>query len=414
MRMSLPLPVLKALERLEQAGHAAYAVGGCVRDAVLGLTPEEYDLASAATPSQVTDVFRDARVIPTGIRHGTVTVVLDDMPLEITTFRRDGHYSDGRRPDRVRFSTSIMEDLARRDFTCNAMAYSPRRGLVDPHHGRQACHDKLLMAVGKPEERFQEDALRILRGLRFAAALEFAIHPDTYHGMLALMDNIRLVSRERVAVELDKLLLARQPQATLAAYPLLARAALPLLGNLMEAKEASQTQWQYALAALGRVPLDLALRWAALLHPAGPEAAREALMALRQPNSLSQEVHTLLTHLPTPVEEGALPRWLAHLGYALLEKLLRLQLAVTKAAQPDNRQATGDPPLLAAAQRVRDTHPCLSLKDLPVNGDDLLALGYAPGPALGQTLQWLFELVLDGKAPAQREALLRLARQRNV
>lgn len=409
MRYPLPKPVLDALDTLEAAGYAAYAVGGCVRDDVLGIKPEEYDLCSAARPELVRALFSDARVIDTGIQHGTVTVVLSGMPLEITTFRSDGTYSDARHPDAVRYSDSILEDLKRRDFTCNAMAYSPVRGFIDPHDGKTACLNKVIKAVGDPVQRFREDALRILRALRFASELGFAIDPDTTKGMRELAENIRLLSRERVAAEFNKLLVGARAVEVLRAHAGIVAIAIPQMVGLMDMQGVASL-WARALLVLDNTPADLPLRWAALLLGLGTDLARDTLQTLRQPNRLMDEVHALVSYSALPVYEELLPRRLAELGYDRLQRLLLLQRAIASAEGKQDTARYGE--LIRAARHVADTHPCLRLKDLPVSGHDLLELGYSPGPDLGDTLQWLFDQVLDANAPPNREALLRLARER--
>lgn len=413
MRYPLPPPVLEALDRLEAADFAAFAVGGCVRDDVLGIRPKEFDLCSAARPEQVRALFSDARVIDTGLKHGTVTVVLHGMPLEITTFRSDGTYSDARHPDAVRFSDTILEDLKRRDFTCNAMAYSPTRGLVDPHGGKADCLQKVIRAVGDPRKRFQEDALRILRAMRFAAVLGFQIDPATQRAMRDAAENTRLLSRERVAAEFDKLLVGARAAEVLRAYPDIAAIAIPPLTGLMDTPEKAGVQpseWDQALSVLQRTPKELPLRWAALLMGLGADSARDTLRELRQPNQLSDEVHALIAHRALAVKEALLPRRLAELGYPRLKRLLLLQQAIAQAA--GGQEDTEYSELIQSARQVWNTHPCLQLKDLPVSGHDLLHMGYPPGRAVGDALGWLFELVLDAAAPPERETLMKLARER--
>ncbi len=410
MRFPLPPQVLETLQRLEAAGFAAYAVGGCVRDDILGIEPSEYDLCSAARPEQVHALFSDAKIINTGIKHGTVTVVKDGMPLEITTFRADGVYSDARHPDTIAFSDNILDDLARRDFTCNAMAFSPVHGLKDPFDGQQACRERRLSAVGDPLKRFQEDALRILRALRFAAVLGFDIDNKTHEGMLAMKDNIRLLSRERVAVELNKLLLGQSAADVLSANADILAVALPDAAGLMTHGDGA---WTAGIAALPLLPEELGMRWAALLHGLGAEGAKGVLQSLRQSNRLNDEVYTLLQHVDADVEENALPRWLSKLGYPMLKKLLGLQQALAQAHPAvDGNGAERYQQLMRAAKTVNDTHPCLHLRDLPVNGNDLLAMGYPADKRVGETLQWLFDQVLDGQVPADRDTLLTLARSR--
>ena len=273
---TVPAPALEALERLERAGHAAYLVGGCVRDSLLGRVPGDWDITSSALPEQTEAVFAGERIIETGLKHGTVTVLLGGLPLEITTFRTESGYADHRHPDTVVFTPSLEEDLARRDFTVNAMAWSPARGLVDPFGGRADLERGLIRCVGDPKQRFDEDALRILRALRFAAQLDFAIDPATAAAALALRQSLELVSRERLAVELTKLLCGPAVRRIVTEYwPILALP-LPELAPMAGLDQRSPYHCydvlEHSAAAAEAVPPDKILRWAALLHDAGKPA----------------------------------------------------------------------------------------------------------------------------------------------
>ena len=217
--MRLPNYILNILAKLEAAGFQAFVVGGCVRDYMLGLQPEDWDICTAAQPQDMLEIFRDYTVIPTGIQHGTVTVITADGHAEVTTFRSDGVYTDSRHPQSVIFVSDITQDLARRDFTVNAMAYAPKHGVMDPFGGKKDLQQKLLRCVGKPDKRLQEDALRILRALRFSAVYELTIEPDTAYAMLQNQQGLLKIARERIWTELKKTLKAKHPGTLLVNYP---------------------------------------------------------------------------------------------------------------------------------------------------------------------------------------------------
>lgn len=436
MRFPLPEAVLRTLERLERAGHEAYVVGGAVRDDALGIEPHEYDVTTSALPEQVKAVFAGGRLIDTGLRHGTVTLLEEGWPLEITTFRVDGEYTDGRHPDQVRFSSSLREDLMRRDFTCNAMAWSPRTGLVDPFGGLDACARRMLRAVGDPGKRFEEDGLRILRALRFAATLGFDIEADTYQAMLDKLPMLDHLSRERVAAELNHLLLGRAAAATLRTYPRVLFAALPCLQPLRATPQRSRFHvhdvWEHTLRVVAAAPPDLALRWAALFHDSGKPAsltrdpdgtthfkghprlsealAERTLRELRQPKKLIEEVALLIRHHDDRIREDGVQRWLARLGLEMFIKLVRLQRADADAHAPFvSRRAPDADELIARARALIEAGAVLSLRDLAIDGRGLLALGFPSGRPLGEALEYLLEEVIRGRAPNDREQLGLLA-----
>ena len=276
LNSQVPAPAREALSRLEAAGFAACLVGGCVRDSFLGRVPGDWDVTTSALPEQTETVFAGERIIETGLKHGTVTVLLEGLPLEITTFRRESGYADHRHPDAVAFTPSLEEDLARRDFTINAMAWSPARGLADPLGGRVDLEKRIIRCVGEPRARFDEDALRILRALRFAAQLDFAIDPATAEAAFALKDTLALVSRERIAAELTKLLCGPAVRRIVREYwPILALP-LPELAPMAGLDQRSPYHCydvlEHSAAAAEAVPPDRILRWAALLHDAGKPA----------------------------------------------------------------------------------------------------------------------------------------------
>ncbi len=438
MQLKPPGYVLEALETLRRAGYAAYLVGGCVRDATLGREPPDYDIASAATPEEVKRVFAGRHVLPTGERHGTVTLMAGKHPLEITTFRADGTYSDGRHPDAVRFSRTIEEDLARRDFTVNAMAWNPWDGLADPYHGRADCENRVLRAVGEPRQRFREDALRILRALRFSAQLGFLIDPETLQAMEGEAEGLSRVSFERVAAELNRTLTAPHAAQALRAYSKVLFQALPELTPMPDTPQRIRFHaygvWEHTLRVLDGTPPDLALRWAALFHDAGKPAhitfdpdgtthfrghmrtsailAEAALTRLKQPRALTEEVRVLVKHHDDRIGEDNLRRCLSRFGEGTMMRLLMLQKADMAGKAPSVAMGTARlDALIERARRLLEEGTPLKITDLAVDGRDLISLGYAPGPALGETLSRLLRRVLDGRLPNEKTSLLRAAKE---
>lgn len=351
-KIILPEHILRIIARLEARGFESWSVGGCVRDAMLGREPADWDVATSALPEETLGCFPELRAIETGRAHGTVTLITPQGPVETTTYRIDGEYTGHRRPIGVSFSRDISEDLARRDFTVNAMAYHPGRGLLDPFGGQADLRARILRCVGDPARRFDEDALRILRGVRFAAALGFEIEKTSLD---AALDNLGLLgglSGERIRDELTKLLCAPGAQAALEKYAPVILSILPELT---------------ALPPLEDAPRNPIPRWAALLRDCSLDAARELLTRLRFPNREISEITRLVRQLPLVPEGGSLAR--------------RLDIAG------------------------------LTPAGLAVSGGDLIALGYAPGPGLGDALNALLKAVLSGELQNGREELLAHARE---
>ena len=434
--MNLPQYVTQCLDALESAGYASYAVGGCVRDACLGLTPHDYDLCTAALPEQTEAVFAGKQLVLAGKKHGTVGVVTDCGVVEITTFRTEGDYRDNRHPNWVSFVPEVEQDLARRDYTMNAMAYSPKRGFADPFGGRADLRAKVLRAVGDPEQRFQEDSLRILRGVRFAVRFGFSVEEETEQAMSSqaeLMDNL---ARERVFDELCKLLPLVNAEDLCRFAPILA-AVIPELRPMIDFDQHSPHHaydlFTHVAHVVEAVPGDLTLRWAALLHDVGKiptftqdatgrghfyghaqvgaEMADGILRRLKAPAALREQAVTLIGGHMTRLEPNrkTLRRQLGRLGWDTMDKLLSLQEADM------GSKGTGNPEELEQFAQVRGLleeikaeNACLRVTDLAVNGRDLIALGYT-GKAIGDCLNALLERVLDETLPNERQALLQAA-----
>ena len=389
------------LTRLHAAGHAAYAVGGCVRDSLLGQTPHDWDLCTSATPEQVLELFGEAHCIPTGLQHGTVTVKHGGELYEITTFRTEGAYSDGRHPDHVAFVPDVKEDLARRDFTINAMAYNAEEGLIDPFGGQNDLAVGIVRAVGEPQRRFEEDALRILRLYRFAARFGFAIDPATGQAARALCRHLDCVSEERIAEELSRLLAAPAPGAYLEAevlaviFPELDAAELPESRRILDALE----------PGMEHVPVRLA----ALLCPLGEAGARAALRRLKCSNALTGTVATLVREAAAGMPGAALTltakRFLSRYDLATITDLT----ALCSARHPEQAEAFAA--LQQEAARLVETNACCRINQLAVNGRDLMDAGIRPGPGLRRVLDALLEQVLTGQLPNEKAALLAAAAQ---
>ena len=431
-QMALPAPVLNCIRTLRNGGYQAYAVGGCVRDALLGLTPHDYDLCTDATPEQITALFSDYRLVRSGEKHGTIGVVIDGTVYEITTFRTESSYSDGRHPDQVQFVTSVQEDLARRDFTVNAMAYAPGEGVVDPWGGQADLKNKTLRAVGDPKTRFEEDALRILRGVRFA--VRFGLTPDeqTMQAIFACAGLMDQLARERVFDELCKLLPLVTAEDLHRYAPVLTQV-IPELAKSVDFDQHSPhhafdvfTHISHVTEAVGP---ELSLRWAALLHDIGKPAtfqadengrghfhghaqlsaqmAEEILLRLKAPNELRQQVVFLVQHHMTPIEpdKKILRRRLTQYGTDGCRKLLALQRA-----DFCSKGVEGNPTYFDQVQtlleEILQENGCLAVTDLAINGRDLLTLGYEPGPRLGHVLAKLLEQVQAETLTNDRQVLL--------
>lgn len=421
------------METLEAAGHEAWCVGGCVRDLRLGRTPEDWDVTTNALPEQMLALFGD-RAIPTGIQHGTVTVRTSERAVEITTFRRDGDYRDHRRPERVTFTCSLEEDLSRRDFTVNAMAMNLRGVFRDPCGGAGDLKMGILRCVGEPERRFREDALRMMRGLRFAADLAFSIHPQTAAGIHRYRELLTEIAPERIQTELTRLLTGQQPAEVLRAYPdvlgVFWPEILPMVGLDQRNRHHCYDVWEHTLHALSASPPDQVVRYTMLLHDIGKpdcmrldesgrghfrghpvQSARMAEQMLRRLR-LDNRTRACIVRLvewhdrPIAATDPAVRRCLRALGEEDLRRLLAVKRADNLAQAPayQGRQRELEQ-VEAVLDRLVKENACVSLRQLAVSGRDLLALGYA-GPAVGRELNQLLDAVVDGAVPNERASLL--------
>ena len=388
------------LDTLHRAGYAAYVVGGCVRDSLLGLTPHDWDLCTSALPQQVMELFGAQRCIPTGLQHGTVTVKQSGALYEITTFRTEGTYTDGRHPDEVHFVPDVREDLARRDFTINAMAYNEKEGLVDPFGGQADLQSGIVRAVGVPRQRFTEDALRILRLYRFAARFGFAIDPPTAQAAQELCAHLDCVSVERIEEELAKLLAAPAPAAYLDKKILLV--ILPELSS--EALAAAKPVVDACPAGAENLPIRLA----ALLYSLGEDGIRRTLKRLHCSNALIEEAAVLVREaVPgVPVSLNIYARRL--LGKYNLCTVQRIA-ALGTAMQPE--RAADFAALSELAEQLDADGVCCRVSQLAVNGRDLMAAGIPAGPGIRKVLEALLDGVIREEYPNERQALLAAVQQ---
>lgn len=378
--MELPRNVRTMLSVLRENGHSGYLVGGCVRDACMGLTPHDYDMATDATPAQIRQCFAAFRTLDTGVAHGTVTVLIDHAPVELTTFRVDGSYADHRHPTQVAFTARLEQDLARRDFTINAMAYDGAQ-LIDPFGGMRDLAARFIRCVGDADKRFDEDGLRILRAMRFAAVLGFAVEPSTAAAIHRHREVLRVISAERIWAECARLLQGKNAPAVLQAYEDVLRVFLP--------QADADGVRQLALS-----PCDVTVRLALLLQSTDAE---HALRDLRADKKTIRAVTQLLSMRRAPIR-----RMLAANAPALVHAYWHLAFA---RGEIDEAEQTR---LHRETDEILRQSPCLDLRDLAVNGTDLQALGLRDR-AIGQTLRRLFDAVLDGDVPNEKEALLHMA-----
>ncbi len=434
-RVAVPSDVAALLFTLRQNGFEAYVVGGCVRDSLRGVTPEDWDVTTSATPQEMLAVFADYRTIAVGAKHGTVAVLTESRTVEITTFRTEAEYTDSRHPDRVAFVNDVTKDLQRRDFTVNAMAYSEDCGLIDPFGGQKDLSSNVLRAVGDAFTRFSEDALRILRGLRFASTLGFAIEPNTARALHETKDLLRHIAAERVAAELTKLLCGKNVFAVMQEFRDVIAAVIPEIRDTFDFAQKSPHHrydiYTHTLHTVAAVPATPVLRWAALLHDIGkPQAftedangrghfkhhaeysavtAKKILTQLRMDKATIRTIVLLVAEHDHQISPDAptVKRALGRLG----EETLRLLIALKHA--DNTAHGAGENDRLLRWQKVEammgtilESGECYSLRGLAVKGNDITEKNLATGESVGRCLQFLLNEVIDERCVNQREALL--------
>lgn len=394
VRIQLPYEVEWVIGKIRDAGYEAFAVGGCVRDTLLGRTPEDWDVTTSARPEAVKAIFE--RTVDTGLQHGTVTVLKNRKGYEVTTYRIDGEYHDGRHPDSVEFTPNLLEDLKRRDFTINAMAYSHETGIVDEFGGMEDLKAGIVRCVGRPEDRFTEDALRLLRALRFSAQLGFEIEESTYAAIKTIAPNLAKVSKERVQAELTKLLLSAHPERILL---------LKETGLSAQIVPGFDAVFAPALfSELSRLPAEKPLRWAGFLLCQSAKQAEAVLKGLKMDNETIGNVSRMIEGAKEtlPLEKPAIRRAMSRYTPYQLEGALKLKELM---GSPDAEE------IRRLREEIIRDGDCVSLKDLAVKGRDLLEAGVERGPMVGEILNHLFDLVLLHPEKNDRELLLKEVRR---
>lgn len=443
MEIHIPTGARKIIARLEQHGYEAYIVGGCVRDSLMGKRPSDWDICTSARAEEMMALFEDKRVIPTGIQHGTLTILAEDGAYEVTTFRIDGEYLDHRHPKSVAFTRELAEDLSRRDFTINAMAWHPERGLIDLFGGVEDLRDRLVRAVGDPVQRFNEDGLRMLRMVRFATVLDFDYDPATYDAVRKQGHLLQYISKERIQVELNKILLAAHPARgledlyTLGMYPYIIPMMCHTVGFAQRGGYHFLDVFEHSLLAVGVIAPELVLRLTMLLHDIGKpfvwdsseslsydrfddhaavsaKLAGKILRDLKYDNATRKDVVELIAHhndilLPDPVN---VRRALARLGEVQTRRLVQVKVADLIAHDLAGEREK----ILALFAEISDVidevvarGDCTSVKALAIGGQDMMALGLS-GRAIGQMLNAALELVLEKPEMNTRETLLNWVR----
>jgi len=428
------------IKKLEESGYSAYIVGGAVRDMIMGKTPHDFDIATSAEPSEIKKVFK--RTIETGIKHGTVTVIENNIGYEVTTFRSEGVYTDGRHPENVEFIKNIEEDLKRRDFTVNAMAYNPGEGIVDEFGGREDIEKKLIRCVGEAEVRFTEDALRMLRAVRFSASLGFEIEEKTAAAIKKCSPLIRKVSAERIRDEVNKILMSQTPEliSLLHTYGLL-RYIIPELNACKGVKQKNKYHiydvFEHIMHTVKNTPADLVLRWAAVLHDVGKpvcascdangiihfyghhresvKMADDILHRLRLDKETIHDILILIENHDVRIENSppGVKRMMTKTGTVLFEKLLLLQEADNLAKNikffRDKKRKLEE--TFEIYKKVLAENQPFTISDLTVNGKDLIKIGYKPGRVLGDCLKIMLEEVIINPELNRREYLLSRAKE---
>ena len=402
--IELPSQVEWILKKLRDRGYEAFVVGGCVRDTILNRKPGDWDITTSARPEQVKAVF--GKTVDTGLQHGTVTVIRDHVGYEITTYRIDGEYEDGRHPKEVEFTADLREDLRRRDFTINAMAYSHETGLVDIFGGLEDLKAGRIRCVGNAMERFTEDALRIMRAVRFAAQLNFTIEEETWRALSAIAPNLSHVSKERIQTELTKTLLSGNPQGVLAMEktgmsPYMTQS----FPDIFSEAKSRGICLEERLRRSAELPAEKYFRYGALLAHLGEKKTETILRELKLDNHTIRSAKTLAAFfgLPLPTEEAAVRRTMSQMEDWLFDAFLIFERNLF----PERRELAEQAETLC--RRIRERGDCVRMKDMKVTGNDLMDAGVKPGKTVGETLARLFAEVLEDPQKNSREELLSMA-----
>lgn len=429
INVEVPAPVNYIIQELEKCGHEAYMVGGCVRDSVLGRKPHDYDICTSATPDEILKAFPDEEIIPTGLQHGTVTILINKEPFEVTTYRIDGDYSDNRRPDNVTFTKNLVEDLRRRDFTINAMAYNPKTGLIDPFNGMEDIKYKKIRCVGSAEDRFNEDALRILRAIRFEAQLGFAGLPETMFEIERQYDRLKNISIERINSEFCKIVASEQFCVELVLYPNVFSLFIPELKDLIGFQQNNPYHaydvFNHTVHAIEKCESDdLVVRLAVFFHDFGKphsyqdgedgirhfkghgkvsaEITDSIMKRLRFDNETRNNVVELVYYHDATFEVGnkCVKRWLNKIGEKQFRRLLEIRKADIKEQKPDYEESRIEKVnnIENILEEILSEKSCFSLKDLAVNGNDVKeVMKLKEGKDIGYWLNEILKRVIDGE-----------------
>lgn len=440
MKIDMPEGAKIVLDKLNEYGYEGYIVGGCVRDSLLGRIPNDWDICTDATPNEILEVFEDFKTIPTGLKHGTVTVVVDNMSIEVTTYRIDGDYSDGRRPSSVEFTDDIIKDLSRRDFTINAMAYSESSGLIDPFCGLESLNNKTICCVGNARERMQEDGLRVIRAIRFASQLDFSIDMDVSLGIIEKEYMLENISKERIREEFNKILLSEKPSNgidLLLCMHLLQHIVPELqccLGFDQHNHNHNKCVYQHTMSVVDNIEPKLELRLAALFHDIGKpntfttdedgvghfyghnkesaKICREIMTRLKYSNKEIEYVSELVYHhmeRHLDPKSSTIKKFINRVGLDKLDDLFKLFIADRLGTKPPY-DLEDIYRLKFECERVLSEKQPLGIKDLVISGHDLMEIGIPQGKEIGKILNELLELVLEDFELNNREALLQKAR----
>ena len=401
MRIEMPYEAEWIIDNIRSHGYEAFIVGGCVRDAVLGRIPGDWDITTSAKPEQVKEIF--GKTVDTGLKHGTVTIIKHGSGYEVTTYRIDGEYLDGRHPETVEFTPDLREDLKRRDFTINAMAYSHETGIVDEFEGMEDLKRRVIRCVGCAKDRFTEDALRILRAVRFAAQLDFVIEDETYKAIAEIAPNLVHVSKERIQVELTKLLLSDHPEKIwMVDATGIAEYVTPGFTEVFERELESRNSMdplKECWAGIAALPADKSHRWAGFLRHMTAEQAVKILRGLKLDNDTIGNVKNMIMAFQAPlaVDKVEIRR--------LLSRVTEYQfLGAMQLKRLDGDETV--PGILRLFEEIKEEGDCVSLKQLAVNGGDLLAKGLEKGKQIGDGLMYLLNLVLEKPELNKKDILL--------
>lgn len=437
--IKLPNDVEIIIQQLNQAGYASYVVGGCVRDSLLGLEPEDWDVCTSALPEETKQVFSGFHIIETGIQHGTVTVRVNHQSYEVTTFRKDGDYKDFRHPETVEFVSKLKDDLSRRDFTVNAMAYHPKTGVVDYFNGQKDLASKTICCVGDAKTRFQEDALRILRGLRFAARYGFSIESSTKNAMKECKELLSLIAKERISEELKKLLLGDYPETILLDYREIFAQFIPEFATMFDMEQKNPHHqydvWEHTVKSVAYADKNLFVRLAVLFHDigkpqtfsmdtegighfyshakAGEALCETILRRLKFDAKTIAYVKELVKYHDIQIEptEKAVKKQLNRIGAEQFERLLLVKEADAKTTVNAEIKLKKIEAVRKLYQMVIEKNACFTLKDLEISGNDLIFLGIPEGKQVGATLLLLLDMVMENKLQNKRESLVHFVQE---